>query len=39
MDDIKEEIKFWKNAVICYVMDFNPPQSVMEGYFRRIWEA
>lgn len=37
LDDIKDEIIYWKSAVICYVLDSNPPQIVMEGYFKRIW--
>lgn len=37
MEDIKEEIKFWNSAVICYILGSNPPQTVMEGYFKRIW--
>ncbi|XP_019251274.1 PREDICTED: uncharacterized protein LOC109230204 [Nicotiana attenuata] len=37
MEDIKEEIEYWSNAVICYVLGSNPPPVVMNGYFHRIW--
>lgn len=37
IDDIKDEIIYWKSAVICYTLGSNPPQTVMEGYFKRIW--
>lgn len=36
-DDIGEEITLWENALVAYVLGSNPPQSVMEGYFKRIW--
>lgn len=36
-EDIHEEVEFWKTGVVCYVLGSNPPQSVMEGYFNRIW--
>ncbi|XP_060170335.1 uncharacterized protein LOC132601250 [Lycium barbarum] len=38
LEDIKDEVDYWSTAVICYVLGSNPPQSVMEGYFRRIWK-
>lgn len=31
MDDIKEEITYWKIAVICYVLGSNPPLNVIDG--------
>ncbi|XP_019246318.1 PREDICTED: uncharacterized protein LOC109225967 [Nicotiana attenuata] len=37
MEDIKEEIEYWSNAVICYVLGSNPPPVVINGYFHRIW--
>ncbi|XP_048494347.1 uncharacterized protein LOC104906959 [Beta vulgaris subsp. vulgaris] len=37
LDDIQEEIEYWMSAVVCYVLGANPPISVMEGYFKRIW--
>ncbi|XP_019232983.1 PREDICTED: uncharacterized protein LOC109213625 [Nicotiana attenuata] len=37
MEDIKEEINYWESAVECYILGSNPPQAVMDGYFRRIW--
>ncbi|KAK6775973.1 hypothetical protein RDI58_026977 [Solanum bulbocastanum] len=37
MDDIRDEVEYM--AVICYVLGSNPPQSVMKGYFKRIWKG
>ncbi|KAM3309356.1 hypothetical protein P3S67_011100 [Capsicum chacoense] len=37
--DVQDESEFWGNAVICYMMGSSPPQSVMEGYFNRIWKG
>ncbi|XP_009610985.1 uncharacterized protein [Nicotiana tomentosiformis] len=36
MGDIKDEIIYWRSAVIYYVLGSNPPQTVMEGYFKRV---
>lgn len=37
MDDIKDEIIYWRSVVICYILGSNPRQTVMEGYFKRVW--
>lgn len=37
MEDIEDEIMYWKSTVICYVLGSNPPLPVIDGYFRRIW--
>ncbi|KAJ8430097.1 hypothetical protein Cgig2_022699 [Carnegiea gigantea] len=39
MSDVKPEIEFWEQAVICSISGANPPFSVMEGFFKRIWSA
>ncbi|WMV54905.1 hypothetical protein MTR67_048290 [Solanum verrucosum] len=39
MDDNKDEVEYWKIAVICYVPGSNPPQLVTEGYFNRFWKG
>ncbi|XP_059315818.1 uncharacterized protein LOC132066531 [Lycium ferocissimum] len=39
MDDIQEEVVFWRTAVVSYVLGSNPPLTVIEGYFKRIWKA
>ncbi|XP_019236840.1 PREDICTED: uncharacterized protein LOC109217066 [Nicotiana attenuata] len=39
MADIKDEVDYWTTAVVCYVLGSNPPQVVIDGYFRRIWGA
>lgn len=36
-DDIQDEVEYWSSAIVCYVLGANPPLSVMDGYFRRIW--
>lgn len=38
MEDIKEEIEYWQTAVVCFVLGSNPPLTVVEGYFNRIWK-
>ncbi|XP_074278384.1 uncharacterized protein LOC141601975 [Silene latifolia] len=39
MDDVKDEIEFWKLAVYGYVMGANPPWDVLDNFLRRIWAA
>ncbi|KAK4708976.1 hypothetical protein R3W88_029901 [Solanum pinnatisectum] len=39
VEDIQEEVDYWGTTVICYVLGSNPPQSVMEGYFKWIWKT
>lgn len=36
-EDIQEEIEYWSLVVVCYVLRANPPLTIMEGFFRRIW--
>ncbi|XP_010679661.1 uncharacterized protein LOC104894967 [Beta vulgaris subsp. vulgaris] len=36
-EDVKDEIEYWENAVVCYVIGANPPFPVMDGFVRRIW--
>lgn len=36
-DDVKEEVKYWENSVVCYVMSANPTIHVING-FVRIWK-
>lgn len=36
-DDAKDEITYWENAIVCFVVGANPPFQVMEGFIRRIW--
>ncbi|XP_075099405.1 uncharacterized protein LOC107783472 [Nicotiana tabacum] len=38
MEDVKEEIEYWQTAVVCFVLESNPPLTVVEGYFNRIWK-
>ncbi|KAH0723425.1 hypothetical protein KY285_005978 [Solanum tuberosum] len=37
LDDIRSEIKFWGNAVVCYVLGAYPPFQVIQGYIQRLW--
>ncbi|XP_070018229.1 uncharacterized protein [Nicotiana sylvestris] len=39
MADIKDEVNYWTTTVVCYILGSNPPQVVIDGYFRRIWGA
>jgi len=36
-DDVKEEIDYWQNALLCTVLGANPPLEVMKGFINRIW--
>lgn len=35
-DDIKGEVDYWTNVVLCHVLGANPPLQVMEGFIRRM---
>ncbi|XP_074318079.1 uncharacterized protein LOC141654864 [Silene latifolia] len=35
--DVEEEIEYWKQAVVCFILGANPPWEVVEGFIRRIW--
>lgn len=37
LKDIKEEVEYWNNVVICYVLGSNPPPDVLNSYFHIIW--
>ena len=36
MEDIIDEIHFWESAVVCFVIEANPPLHIIDGYARRI---
>ncbi|XP_056687904.1 uncharacterized protein [Spinacia oleracea] len=38
LDDIQEKVDYWNSAIVCAVLGANPPLSVIEGFFRRIWK-
>lgn len=35
--DIKSEVDFWVNVMVCYVLGENLLLLVMEGFFKRVW--
>ncbi|KAJ8424525.1 hypothetical protein Cgig2_000663 [Carnegiea gigantea] len=37
LDDVKEEIDYLQNALLCTVLGANPPLEVMKGFINRIW--
>ena len=37
VEDIEDEITYWQNAVICYLLGASPPISIIEGFIKRIW--
>lgn len=37
MKNIKFEIKYWANAVVCCVLGGHPPFQVIQGYIQRLW--
>ncbi|KAH0685006.1 hypothetical protein KY289_022758 [Solanum tuberosum] len=37
LEDIKSEILYWGNAVVCYVLGAHPPFQVIQGYIQRLW--
>ncbi|XP_060968449.1 uncharacterized protein LOC115703846 [Cannabis sativa] len=38
LDDIEEEVLFWKPSIVCYVLGVNPPLHILEGFANRIWK-
>lgn len=36
-EDIKGEVEFWVNIVVCYVLGVNFLFYVMEGFIKRVW--
>ncbi|KAJ8422065.1 hypothetical protein Cgig2_006840 [Carnegiea gigantea] len=37
LDDVKEEIDYWQNALLFTVLGANPLLEVMKGFINRIW--
>ncbi|XP_074305519.1 uncharacterized protein LOC141640735 [Silene latifolia] len=37
VDDVKSAIEYWSTAVICYVLEGNPPWELISGHIKRIW--
>lgn len=37
LDDFANEIKYWRSAVVCYVLGAHPPFTVVKGYIHRLW--
>ncbi|KAL9241917.1 hypothetical protein vseg_015973 [Gypsophila vaccaria] len=36
-EDVEDEVEYWSQAVVCYILGANPPWEVIEGLIRRIW--
>ncbi|XP_074305966.1 uncharacterized protein LOC141641194 [Silene latifolia] len=36
-EDVEEEVEYWKQSVICFILGANPPWEIVEGFIRRIW--
>ncbi|KAL9241981.1 hypothetical protein vseg_016029 [Gypsophila vaccaria] len=34
--DLQEDIDYWQNDVVCFILGANPPTMVVEGFIRRI---
>ncbi|KAL9230694.1 hypothetical protein vseg_006011 [Gypsophila vaccaria] len=37
MEDVVEEIDYWNQAIVCFILGVNPPWDIIEGFIRRIW--
>ncbi|XP_074314348.1 uncharacterized protein LOC141649561 [Silene latifolia] len=37
IEDVEEEVEYWKQAVVCFILGANPPWDIIEGFIRRIW--
>ncbi|KAH0709164.1 hypothetical protein KY284_010591 [Solanum tuberosum] len=37
MEDIRSEITYWGNVVVCYEFDAHPHFTVIQGYIQRLW--
>ncbi|KAL9224929.1 hypothetical protein vseg_000908 [Gypsophila vaccaria] len=33
-EDVDEEIEFWNQAVVCFILGANPPWEVVEGFIK-----
>ena len=38
-DDVKDEINYWQQAVLCFVLGANPPFAVVQGFIQKKWFA
>ncbi|XP_030478235.1 uncharacterized protein LOC115695300 [Cannabis sativa] len=37
LEDIEDEVNYWKPSLVCYVLGANPPLHVLEGFAKRKW--
>uniref|UniRef100_A0A803QGH8 DUF4283 domain-containing protein n=1 Tax=Cannabis sativa TaxID=3483 RepID=A0A803QGH8_CANSA len=38
MEDIEDEVMFWKRSIVCYVLGSSPPLHILEGFAKRVWK-
>uniref|UniRef100_A0A803PRT0 DUF4283 domain-containing protein n=1 Tax=Cannabis sativa TaxID=3483 RepID=A0A803PRT0_CANSA len=38
MENIEDEVLFWKPSIVCYVLGSNPPLHIIEGFSKRVWK-
>uniref|UniRef100_A0A803PRM4 DUF4283 domain-containing protein n=1 Tax=Cannabis sativa TaxID=3483 RepID=A0A803PRM4_CANSA len=38
-EDIEDEVHYWSSSIVCYVLGYNPPLSVIDGFIRRVWKG
>ncbi|KAL9238991.1 hypothetical protein vseg_013352 [Gypsophila vaccaria] len=36
-EDVAEEVEYWNQAIVCFILGANPPWEVIEGFIRRVW--
>ena len=37
LEDVMDELEYWKSSVLCSVLGSNPPLEIIQKYIRRLW--